>query len=94
MCIEIADVNHSVSGIGNHFNVFLLRLKGKTKITPKENQLMSEKENPKVRFYRLPKMCTTAVPLRPIVASNTHSYDLAVDDRNPLTVYRKSISND
>ncbi len=63
MCIEIADVNHSVSGIVNHFNVFLLRLKSKNKITPKEQQLMVEKEHPLVRFYGLPKIHTTGVPL-------------------------------
>ncbi len=81
MCIEIADVNHSVSGI-----VHPPPLQGEEK-NHAEGTTVDE------RVYRLPKMYTTAVPLRPIVASNTHSYDLAVDDRNPLTVYRKSISN-
>ncbi len=70
MCLEIGVVNHSVSGIVNHFNVFLLRLKAKEKIAPREHQPMSEKENPFVRVYRLPKIHTTGVPVLLIVVFN------------------------
>ncbi len=68
VCIEIAVVNHSVAGIVNHFNVFLLRLKSKKKITPKEQQLMIEKVNPMGRFNGLPTMHKMVVLLHLVVA--------------------------
>ncbi len=71
-------VDNPLSGVVNRLNAFLLRLKAENKITHREQQLMRGKDKPMARFFRLPKIHRTDVPLRPIVAfTNTPTYDLA-----------------
>ncbi len=66
-----------LSGVVNRLNAFLLRFKAENKITHREQQLMRGKDKPMARFYGLPKIHKTGVPLRPIVAfNNTPTYDL------------------